>query len=175
MDMKYRTIRDGIVLVAAFHYLMALLSLVGAAAIFFYLVVPPMNANAENLTQQIFFPAVGAVVGLLLTVVYIVVGTSLVRFSNPARMTAIFLSIVGLMSGFAGVIGSIIIRMGGPTLPNLVSVILIAGITICVYTLLAFLDIFVLLFLFNRQVRGVFYKEPWALAEEDTPDSASAA
>jgi hypothetical protein len=168
MDMKIRTIRDGIVLVAAFHYFLALLSLIGAAAIWIYLILPPVNAGAANLAQQIFFPAAGSIVGLVLTLVYVAVGTGLMRYSNPARITSIFLSILGLMSGFAGVVGSILIRLGGPTLPNLVSVFLIAAVSICVYSLIAFMDFFVLIFLFNSQVRSAFYGEPWAVEADDS-------
>jgi hypothetical protein len=154
MEMSNRTLKDGIVLVGAFHYLMAFFSLVGVVAVYIYGIVP---ANSSG--DSMFLPIVGLMICILLAIVYAIVGFGIIKHNNSARMGSVFLSVVGIMSGFVAVIGGLAVNLKGNASPSLASVTLTALVVICVYSIVAFLDIFILIFLFNTQVRKSFYTE----------------
>jgi len=152
--MSNRTLRDGIVLVGAFHFLMAFICLIGAIGIYFYGIAAP-NIQGDSL----FFPLVGFLVSLLLTITYLIVGIGVIRQNNSARLGAIFLSLIGIMSGFIAVLGTLAVNINDAATVNLASTAMTAIIFICGYSIIAFLDIFILILLFNNQVRGIFYPE----------------
>jgi hypothetical protein len=154
MEMSNRTLRDGIVLVGAFHFLMAFLSLVGVVAVYIY----GISANSSQ-GDSLFLPIIGLMVCILLAVVYSVVGLGIIRHNNSARMGSVFLSVVGIMSGFVAVIGSLAVNLKDNAMTSIASVTMTALVVICVYSIVAFLDIFILIFLFNSQVRKLFYTE----------------
>jgi hypothetical protein len=132
MEMSNRTLRDGIILIGAFHFLLAFLSLVGAVGIYFY--------------------------GIAF-ITYMIVGVGVIRQSNSARIGAIFLSLVGIMSGFIAVLGALAVNVKDAASVSLASTAMTGLIFICGYSILAFLDIFILIFLFNNQIRDIFYRE----------------
>jgi len=167
--MTSRSVRDGVFLVAGFHYFMAAIVLLGTAGILAYGLNPPIQTGVEGTTQNMFLPITGSIIGLILCITYITVGAGLSRLKNNSRMTAIFLSGLGLMGGFIGVLVSIGASAFGQPNPNWMTVGLLGVGTICFYALFAMVDIFVLFFLFNKRVREVFYAEEWAanLADQE--------
>jgi hypothetical protein len=158
-EMSNQAMRDGITLAGGYHFFMTALCLLAAAAIFVFSVLPPIQNQSDQLTQQLFLPLTGVVFGVVLGIIYAIVGTGLLRLRNPSRMAAIFLSLLGLVSGFVGAIGSFASALTNTVNPNWVSVGMVGLATLCAYSLIAFLDIFVLIFLFNKRVRTMFYGE----------------
>lgn len=152
--MSNRTLRDGIILVGAFHFLMAFLSLVGAVGIYFYGIA---TATAQG--GSLFMPVLGLMVSLLLFFIYLIIGIGVIRHNNAARIGGIFMSLVGIMSGFISVIGALAAKVQDAATVSLASTAMTGLIFICIYSILAFLDIFILIFLFNNQVRNFFYPE----------------
>jgi hypothetical protein len=169
-NMTSRSVRDGVFLVAGFHYFMAAIVLIGTAGILAYGLNPPIQAGAEGATPNLFLPITGSILGLILCITYLTVGAGLTRLKNNSRMTAIFLSGLGLMGGFIGVLVSIGASAFGNPNPNWMTVGLLGVGTICFYALFAMVDIFVLFFLFNKRVREVFYSEEWAANAADKDD-----
>lgn len=167
--MTSRSVRDGVFLVGGFHYFMAAIILLGTAGIFVYSILPPAQSGTAAMTQDLFLPFTGIILGLILCCMYAIVGAGLIRLKNSARMSAIFLSGLGLMGGFIGVLGSIGASVFGNANPNWLTISLIGVGTICFYALIALMDIFILFFLFNKRVREVFYAEEWAanIAEQE--------
>jgi len=162
--MTSRSVRDGVFLVGGFHYFMAAIILLGTAGIFVYSLLPPIQGTANGSTQNLFLPFTGIILGLILCGMYAFVGAGLIRLKNSSRMTAIFLSGLGLMSGFIGVLVSIGASVFSNPNPNWLTVGLLGVGTICIYAIVAMIDIFILFFLFNKHVREVFYAEEWAAA-----------
>jgi hypothetical protein len=154
MEMSNRTLRDGVVLVGAFHFLMAFLSLVGVVAVYIYGI-----SSGASQSESLFMPIIGLMICILLAIVYFIVGLGIIRHNNSARMGSVFLSVVGIMSGFVAVIGALAINLKDGAMASIASVTLTALVVICIYSIVAFLDIFILIFLFNSQVRKLFYTE----------------
>ena len=154
--MTDHSIRDGIGLVSAFQFFLAVASFVGAVAIFFLGILNPLNGGNTSLGQMLL-PIVGLILCLSLMVVYLMVGIGLMRFNNTARLTAIFLGILGLMSGFISVAGAVVINLSGNLTPDWVSILMTGLMVICAYSILGWVDIFVLVFLLNAKVRALFY------------------
>ena len=157
--MTDRSLRDGIGLVSAFHFFLALASLVAAVAILVLGIMGPINSNDPQAGEKLLLPIIGLVLFLSLIVVYSMVGIGLLRYNNTARLTAIFLGILGLMSGFLSVAGTVVINLSGTVTPNWVSIIMTGLMVVCGYSILGILDIFVLVFLINRNVRELFYND----------------
>jgi hypothetical protein len=76
-------------------------------------------------------------------------------------MGAVFLALFGAVGGLFVLLGAGIPIING-LMPDMASVtgVVVAGL--CGYTLMTFFDIIVLVFLFSRRVRAVFYGEPWS-------------
>ncbi|MBI9048253.1 MAG: hypothetical protein JEZ00_02450 [Anaerolineaceae bacterium] len=167
--MTSRSVRDGVFLVGGFHYFMAGVILLGTAGLFVFSLLPPMQNGTVGLTQNLFLPFTGIILGLILCGMYAIVGAGLIRLKNSSRMTAIFLSGLGLMGGFIAVLGTVGASVFGNPNPNWLTITLIGAGTICFYAIVALMDIFILFFLFNKRVREVFYAEEWAtnIAEQD--------
>ncbi len=165
MTQSDKSVRDGVILVASYHFLLAILSLVGALAIVIFAIVPSVNGTATT-TSSLFLPVVGVVVGLFLAVFYGVTGSGLVALKNSARMGAVFLALFGTIGGLFILIGAGI-PMVSRLLPDMAAVtgIIVGGL--CGYALLTVLDLTVLAFLFNKRVRALFYGEPF------TPERSS--
>ena len=166
--MSNRTLRDGVILVGGFHFLMAIFSLVAVAAILVYSVLPLLETETASLAQDMFLPVVGMILGLIICGVYLIVGWGLVQLKNSARMIAIFLAALGIFGGFVGVIGSISSNVAGQAEPAWIMIILVSLATVCGYTLIGFMNIFLLIFLFTPKVRSAFYSEEWGLTEDET-------
>ena len=154
--MSERTIRDWMILIGGFHFFMAILALVASAAVFIYAVLPPIDAG-NAIAQDLFIPVVGVIVGLIVSGVYILVGFGVIQLRNLARMISIFLAAFAVLGGFIAVIGSIASNVIGAANPDYISVLVVSLATICFYTLVSFMNIFVLIFLFIPQVRLAFY------------------
>ena len=165
--MTSRSVRDGVFLVGGFHYFMAVIFLLATAGIFVFGLMPSLQGT--NASQGLFLPFTGLILGLVLCIMYAVVGAGLIRLKNSSRMSAIFLSGLGLMGGFVGVLGAVGASIFGNPNPNWITITLIGAGTICFYAITAIMDIFVLFFLFNKNVREVFYAEEWAanMAEQE--------
>lgn len=165
MSQSDKTVRDGVLLVASYHFLLAILSLVGALAIVIYAIVPSFS-GVES-ANSIFIPIVGVIVGIFLAIFYGVTGSGLIGLKNSARMGAVFLALFGTIGGLFILIGA-----GIPTVTKLLpDMAAVAGVIIgglCGYALLTILDLVVLAFMFNRRVRALFYGEPY------TPDKPTA-
>jgi hypothetical protein len=166
--MSNRSIRDGVVLVGGFHFLMAVLCVVAVAAVFVFAVLPPVEKNEAGLTQELFVPVLGIILGLVIAGVYATTGLGLIQLKNSARMTAIFLGALGVFGGFIGVMSSIAAKIVGQAQPDWVSVTFVGLATICVYLLISFMNIFLLIFLFNPRLRAVFYGEEWVASATET-------
>ncbi len=158
MTQSDKTVRDGVMLVASYHFLLAILSLVGSLAIVIFAILPAVNTPAAS--NSIFLAIVGIVVGLFLAVFYGVTGSGLIKLKNSARMGAVFLALFGTIAGLFVLIGA-----GIPTINKLLpDMAAVAGVIVgglCGYALLTVLDLTVLAFLFNRRVRSLFYGEPY--------------
>lgn len=157
--MTDRSLRDGIGLVSAFHFFLAIASLVAAIAILVLGIMGPINSNDPQSGDKLLLPIIGLVLSLSLIVVYLIVGTGLLRYNNTARLIAIFLGILGLMSGFLIIAGTVVINLSGTMTPNWVSVVTTGLMVVCGYSILGFMDIFVLVFLMNQKVKTLFYSE----------------
>ncbi|MCJ7622319.1 MAG: hypothetical protein MUO76_02360 [Anaerolineaceae bacterium] len=165
--MSNRSVRDGIILVGGFHFFMAILSLVAVAAIFVYTVLPPTESGTTRVAQDLFLPVLGMILGLIICGVYIIVGWGLIQLKNISRMISIFLAAIGIFGGFIGVIGSISTNVAGQAEPAWFSIIIVSMATICGYTLIGFMNIFLLIFLFHSRVRSLFYTEEWTPHQDD--------
>lgn len=165
MNNNDKTVWDGVILVASYHFLLALCSLLGAAAILVFAIIPNLSSTTAN-PQSVFLPIIGSFFGLILCIWYGLIGTGLIQLKNSARMGAVFLALFGAVGGLFVLLGAGIPVING-LLPDIGAVtgIVVAGL--CGYTLMTFFDIVVLIFLFSRRVRSVFYGEPW------TPESDS--
>ncbi|MHB8087495.1 MAG: hypothetical protein ACYDH2_04530 [Anaerolineaceae bacterium] len=164
MTQSDKTVRDGVMLVASYHFLLAILSLVGSLAIVIFAILPAVNTPAAS--NSIFLAVVGIVVGLFLAIFYAVTGSGLIQLKNSSRMGAVFLALFGTIAGLFVLIGA-----GIPTINKLLpDMAAVAGVIVgglCGYALLTVLDLAVLSFLFNKRVRALFYGEPY------TPDLKS--
>lgn len=163
--MTDHSIRDGINLVSAFQFFLAVACVIAAIVIFILGILGPINAGSDQLLERLILPIIGLMLSLSLAVIYTMVGLGLLRYSNTARMTAIFLGILGLMSGFVSVAGSVVINLTGNVTPNWVSIVMTGLMVICVYSILGFVDVFVLIFLLNQKVRALYYTYEEQLAE----------
>jgi len=165
MNNNDKTVWDGVILVASYHFLLALCSLLGAAAILVFAIFPNLSSTTSN-PQSVFLPIIGSFFGLILCIWYGLIGSGLIQLKNSARMGAVFLALFGAVGGLFVLLGAGIPIING-LLPDIGAVtgIVVAGL--CGYTLMTFFDIFVLIFLFSRRVRSIFYGEPW------TPESDS--
>ena len=166
--MSNRSVRDGVVLVGGFHFFMAVLCVVAVAAIFVYAVLPPIDENTAGITQALFLPVLGVVLGLIISGIYAAIGWGLMQLKNSARMAAIFLGALGIFGGFIGVLSSIASNIIGQAQPDWITIILVGLATICGYSLIGFMNIFILIFLFNSRVRAVFYGEEWVAATSES-------
>ncbi|PKN97795.1 MAG: hypothetical protein CVU42_14620 [Chloroflexi bacterium HGW-Chloroflexi-4] len=161
MTQSDKTVRDGVMLVASYHFLLAILSFVGSLAIVIFAILPTVNTPSASNT--VFLAVVGIAVGLFLAIFYAVTGAGLIQLKNSARMGAVFLALFGTIAGLFVLIGA-----GIPTINKLLpDMAAVAGVIVgglCGYALLTVLDLTVLTFLFNKRVRALFYGEPY------TPD-----
>ena len=164
--MSEHSIKDGIGLISAFQFFLAVASLVAAVVMFVMGILSPINNNDPQLGDKLLVPVIGLILFLSLVVVYSMVGMGLLRFNNTARLTAIFLGILGLMSGFLSVAGAVVINLTGTITPNWVSIIMAGLMVVCAYSILGFVDIFVLIFLLNEKVRSLFYRYDAPRAEK---------
>ena len=157
MTQSDKTVRDGVMLVASYHFLLAILSLVGALAIVIFSILPAVNTPSTP--NSIFIAVVGVAIGLFLAVFCGVTGSGLIQLKNSARMGAVFLALFGTIGGLFVLIGAGIPAIN-KLLPDMAAVagVIVSGL--CGYALLTVLDLAVLAFLFNRRVRALFYGEP---------------
>lgn len=166
MNNNDKSVWDGVILVASYHFLMAVVCLLGAAATVVFAIIPNLSAATGN-PQSVFMPVIGTFFGLILSIWYASIGSGLIRLKNSSRMGAVFLALFGAIGGLFVLLGA-----GIPVINNLLpDVGAVTGVvvaSICFYTLMTFLDIIVLIFLYSGRVRAVFYGEPW------TPDSNGA-
>ncbi|MCX6054916.1 MAG: hypothetical protein NTZ74_08400 [Chloroflexi bacterium] len=158
MTQSDKTVRDGVMLVASYHFLLAILCLVGDLAIVTFSIIPNLNGIAA--TSSVFLPIVGVIVGIFLAIFYSTTASGLIALKNSARMGAVFLALFGTVGGLFILIGA-----GIPTINSLLpDMISVAGVVLgglCAYFLLTVLDLAVLAFMFNRHVRSLFYGEPY--------------
>lgn len=171
-----KLIRDQVSLFAAYHFILALVYLIIAAAIVVYAVIPSPEETSANNPQQLFLPLTGLFVCLILVVIYGVIGSGLMRMNNSARMGAVFFALFGIVGGIFAVFGTF---AGGidSLAPDWLKIVLIGLLAICIYVLTAVIDTVMLFFLLNRRVRNVFYGEESAieLSEEGSVASDSLA
>ncbi len=160
IELSERGVRDGVVLIAAYHFLLAVASFLSLTAIFVYSIFPVISGNSSNGIQFLYLPILGVVITLFLAIAYFVTGIGLIRIKNAARMAGIFLALFGIIGGIFAVLGGVIGSLNA--IPNDWLTVGIIGLAlICVYSILVFLDIITLVFLLNAQVRSVFYGEEW--------------
>jgi hypothetical protein len=159
MNNNDKTVWDGVILVASYHFLLALVSILGAAAVLVFAIIPNLTSTVSN-PQSVFLPIIGSIFGLFLCIWYGLIGSGLIQLKNSARMGAVFLALFGAVGGLFVLLGAGIPVINS-LLPDIGAVtgIVVAGL--CGYTLMTFFDIVVLIFLFSRRVRSVFYGEPW--------------
>ncbi len=163
MNNNDKSVWDGVILVASYHFLMAVVCLLGAAATVVFAIIPNLTVTPSN-PQSIFLPVIGAFFGLILCIWYFSIGSGLIRLKNSSRMGAVFLALFGAIGGLFVLLGAGIPVINS-LLPDVGAVTGVAVASICGYSLMTFLDIIVLIFLYSGRVRAVFYGEPW------TPES----
>jgi hypothetical protein len=156
MNTKERIIHDQVSLASAYHILMAITYLIGAAAIVVYAILPILGGGSTGLAQKLFLPIVGTILSLLLVGLYAVTGNGLLKMRNSARMGAVFLALLGIIGGLFGQAGVVALGIGSLA-PNLGAVIGIGLGSIATYALTAGVDLIILLFLIKEPVREVFY------------------
>lgn len=166
MNNNDKSVWDGVILVASYHFLMAVICMLGAAATVVFAIIPSLTAVPSN-PQSVFLPVIGAFFGLVLCIWYASIGSGLIRLKNSARMGAVFLALFGTIGGLFVILGAGIPVVNN-LLPDVGAVTGVAVASICGYTVMTFLDIIVLVFLYSARVRSVFYGEPW------TPDMNAA-
>ncbi|MEI7989830.1 MAG: hypothetical protein WCI88_12400 [Chloroflexota bacterium] len=167
IELSERGVRDGVSLIAAYHFLLAVASLLGTLAIIVYSIFPIWSGAANGSIQNLFLPFLGTVTGAMLTIAYLITGIGLLRFKNSARMWGIFLALFGVIAGLFSVIGGI--ASGFSMLPdNGLQLGMIGLSLICAYAILVLLDIIILVFLLNMQVRSVFYGQEWLLTATES-------
>jgi hypothetical protein len=160
IELSERGVRDGVVLVAAYHFLLAIATFLGSMAIFVYAILPAFNGSEASGAQNLFLPILGAIVGLFLAVAYVFTAIGLLRFRNTSRMAGIFLSLFGIVIGLFCVLGGIVGSFNQFS-ADWMTIGMVGIILSCGYTLLVFLDLITLIYLLNGQVRAVFYGEEW--------------
>lgn len=156
MNSSERGIYDQVSLVGAYHFLMGLAYLIGAAAIYVYAILPILGEAATDLPQKLFMPVTGGILSLLLVGLYANTGMGLKRMSNSARMTAVFLALVGIVAGLFGVSAAVALSIISlaPSSPPIFAI----GIgSVATYVLIAGVDLIILVFLAKEPVREVFY------------------
>lgn len=165
MNNNDKSVWDGVILVASYHFLLAVVCLLGAAATVVFAIIPNLTTASTN-PQSVFLPVIGTIFGLLLSIWYASIGSGLIRLKNSSRMGAVFLALFGSIGGLFVLLG-VGIPVINNLLPDVGAVTGVAVASICFYSLMTFLDIIVLIFLYSGRVRAVFYGEPW------TPETAS--
>ena len=168
MKDQTRMVQDGIMLAAAYHFLMAVIFVIGAIAIIFYTMIPTMVEQNPEAPQSLFLPVVGLLVCIALTVGYGYVGSGLTKLKNSARMAAVFLALFGMLGGVFGVAGVLATSINTVTAPDLVRVGVI-GLFVMGINFVSILDIFLLFFLFQENVRALFYGVDVEDAKADVP------
>ena len=167
MNNNEKSVWDGVILVASYHFLMAVVCLLGAAATIVFAIIPNLTAASSN-PQSVFLPVIGAFFGLVLSIWYASIGSGLIRLKNSARMGAVFLALFGAIGGLFVLLGAGIPVINN-LLPDVGAVTGVAVASICGYSLMTFLDIIVLVFLYSSRVRAVFYGEPWTPENDSVP------
>lgn len=160
IELSERGVRDGVILIGAYHFLLAVAALLGTLAVFVYAILPGLSSNASGVAQSLFLPVLGVIIGFVLTVAYALTGIGLIQIRNSARMTSIFLSLFGIVVGLFSVMGGIVGSFNSIQ-PDWAFVGLTGLILVCGYSILTFLDVITLVFLLNWRVRAVFYGEEW--------------
>jgi hypothetical protein len=156
----YKAIRDGLILVGAYHFLLAIAWLLGAAAIVVYAIIPPMSNVRAELPQDLFLPIIGLIAGLLMAILYGTVGSGLVQVKNWARMAAVFLGMFGIGGGLLGIVGLLAGSINALA-PDWVRIATIGIAGSCGFFVTTVIDLLVLVFLLNRRVQALFYGEEW--------------
>ncbi len=167
MNNNDKSVWDGVILVASYHFLMAVVCLLGAAATIVFAIIPNLMVASTN-PQSVFLPVIGAFFGLVLCIWYASIGSGLIRLKNSARMGAVFLALFGAVGGLFVLLGAGIPVINS-LLPDVGAVTGAAVASICGYSLMTFLDIIVLIFLYSTRVRAVFYGEPWTPESDNVP------
>ena len=167
IELSERGVRDGVTLIGAYHFLLAVASLLGTLAVFVYAILPGLSSGASGVAQSLFLPVLGVIIGFVLTMAYALTGIGLIQIRNSARMTAIFLSLFGIVVGLFSVMGGIVGSFNSMQ-PDWASVGMTGLILVCGYSILTFLDIITLVFLLNWRVRAVFYGEEWLAQASET-------
>ena len=167
IELSERGVRDGVTLIGAYHFLLAVASLLGTLAVFVYAILPGLSSGASGVAQSLFLPVLGVIIGFVLTVAYALTGIGLIQIRNSARMTAIFLSLFGIVVGLFSVMGGIVGSFNSMQ-PDWASVGMTGLILVCGYSILTFLDVITLVFLLNWRVRAVFYGEEWLAKASET-------
>ncbi|MFQ5923019.1 MAG: hypothetical protein ACE5M4_09255 [Anaerolineales bacterium] len=156
MSTNERVIHDQVSLAAAYHFLMALAYMIGAAAILVYAVLPILSGGPTDLAQRLFLPITGVLLSLLLVSLYALTGVGLVRMSNSARMGAVFLALFGIVGGLFGQAGAVALGVSSLS-PNWIAVLGLGLGTAATYALTASVELLILVFLVKEPVREVFY------------------
>jgi hypothetical protein len=171
MNNNDKSVWDGVILVASYHFLMAVVCLLGAAATVVFAIIPNLSVSAGS-PQSVFMPVIGAFFGLLLSIWYASIGSGLIRLKNSSRMGAVFLALFGAVGGLFVIIGAGIPIINN-LLPDVGAVAGMAVASLCGYSLMTFFDIIVLVFLYSGRVRAVFYGEPWTPENNAVPGLGS--
>lgn len=160
IQLSERGVRDGVVLIAAYHFLLSIASFLGCLAVFVYAIIPNLPSSSQGGVQTLFLPILGVLISFVLSAAYFITGIGLIQIKNVARMTGIFLALFGIVVGIFSVMGGIIGSFSNMS-SDWLTILMIGLVLICTYSILVFLDVITLLFLLNWQVRSVFYGEEW--------------
>jgi hypothetical protein len=156
MNNNDKSVWDGVILVASYHFLMAVVCLLGSAATVVFAIIPNLS-TATGSPHSIFLPVIGGIFGLILSIWYASIGSGLIRLKNSSRMGAVFLALFGSIGGLFVLLGAGIPVING-LLPDVGAVTGVAVASICFYSLMTFLDIIVLVFLYSGRVRAVLWR-----------------
>ena len=167
IEISERSAKDGINLFTAYHYLLAVLLLAAALADLIFALLPALSGETET---GVFLPLIGLIASLGLSGAYFFTARGLAATKNQARMYAIFLSFFGIFGGLIALL-AVMVGLVNTTEPNWLSIGSAAFTLIMAYSLLSFLDVFVLIFFLNDRISSLFYRsESPAQAKEEVAD-----
>ncbi len=88
IELSEKGVRNGVFLIGAYHFLLALVALLGTIGIFIFAILPSLSIPRSDNAQSLFLPITGILVGIVMTLAYTGVGIGLIKMRNSARMAA---------------------------------------------------------------------------------------
>lgn len=88
IELSEKGVRNGVFLIGVYHFLLALVALLGIIAIFVFAILPSLYIPRSDNAHSLFLPITGILVGIVMTLAYTGVGIGLIKMRYSARMAA---------------------------------------------------------------------------------------